>query len=599
MSWDGQNGAGGGGGYGAPPPGGAGGPGGPGGPGNPPGSGYGSPGGYGAPPPVPPVPPAPPTAGGYGGYGAPAGGFGPPGSGPGGYPPPPPPAPPAAPKPPADALRAVAVGLLNLSGLGLGYAFMRRWLGLAICLIATAALVVVALPAKPDGVSGGVLAGYLAFLVLAAARGAWRGLRTRLSWPPLAPVAVVVGLVLLAVPAGGVVLYDNARDNATQKMLLDRLAAADSKVTAAKGKDFSSAQPAYKSALASYSDLKKHHSGSKAAKLVPARLQTFYSTVAAPFDQQQYCDAIPPLKYLRTVPDSFGKDGVGSLATWPDDKLATSLYECGVVDLQSTDQSTSSGGDENDLGELLTTFPQSPQAAKVEPAVSSTIDKAAKAIGGSDPCAATQKVTGLGSFATTLSGKAHGSAAAALAKDSSRAGSHVESGTYACGVHQYKSGDFDTALTTMNDFTGKYPHDKNNALAHKFAIAAEIAKEEAPAGKHVPTMASGGSIKLIVSNDSPDPVQILYTGKVTGSFTLKACGSCHAYSSEASAQGSACQASGKHYPEKTIYLPTGTIYFLHKPSGDSGATSHADSETLRSGSYYTDCAYTVSSYGGF
>jgi TolA-binding protein len=490
------------------------------------------------------------------------------------------------------------VALLNLSGLGLGYAFMRRWLGFAICLIATGVLAVIALPAKPDGVSGGVLAAYLAFLVLAAAHGAWRGLRTRLSWPPLAPVAVVVGLVLLAVPAGGVVFYDHARDNATQKMLLDRLAAADGKVTAAKGKDFQSAEAQYKAALSSYRDLKDHHSGSKAAKLVPNRLQTFYSTVAAPYDQKQYCDAIPPLKYLRTVPGSYGKDGLGSLATWPDDRLATSLYECGVSDLESTDQSTSSG-DEDDLGELLATFPQSTQAAKVEPAVGSTIDKAVKAVGGSDPCGATDKVSGLGSFAATLSGKATGSAAGALDKDSSRADSHVESGTYSCGVHQYKTGDFGTALTTMNGFTSKYPHDKNDALAKKFAIAAEIAKEDAAAGKHVPTMASGGSIKLIVSNDSPDPVQILYTGKVTGSFTLKACGSCHNYSSEASAAGSACQASGKHYPEKTVYLPTGTVYFLHKPSGDSGATAHADSETLHSGSYYTDCAYTVSSYTGF
>ncbi|BBB01668.1 hypothetical protein RVR_9194 [Actinacidiphila reveromycinica] len=554
-------------------------------------------------PPAPPAaPPTPPVGGGgYGGwagYGAPAGGFGPPGSGPGGYPPPPPAAP-AVPRPPADALRAVAVGLLNLSGLGLGYAVMRRWLGLAVCLAATAVLLVVALPAKPDGVAGGVVAGYLAFLVLAAAHGAWRGLRTRLSWPPLAPVAAVLGLVLLAVPVGGVALYDNARDDATQKMLLDRLAAADSKVTAAKGKDFDSARPNYQAALDSYRDLRQHHSGSKAAGLVPARMRTFYSTVAAPYDQQQYCDAITPLKYLRTVPSSFGKDGLGSLDTWPDDRLATSLYACGVAGLEDTSQTDASGGDQSDLTELLSTFPDSPQAAKVEPAVSTTIDKAVKEIGGSDPCAATTRVTDLGSFASTLSDSAQGGAGAALVKDASRADGHVESGTYACGVHQYKSGDFEAAFTTMDDFTDTYPHDKNNALAGKFAIAAEIAQEESAAGKHVPTMASGGSIKLIVSNDSPDPVEILYTGKVTGSFTLKACGSCSDYSSESAAQGKACQAGGKHYPEKTVYLPAGTIYFLHKPSGDSSATAHADSETLRPGSYYTDCAYTVSSYGGF
>jgi hypothetical protein len=489
------------------------------------------------------------------------------------------------------------VALLNLSGLGIGYALMRRWLGTAVCLVATGVLLVLALPADPGGVSTGVVACYLAFLVLAAAHGAIRGLRTRLSWPPLAPIAVVVGLVLLAVPAGGVVLYDNARDNATQKMLLDRLAKADSEVTAAKGEDFTAAKPDYTAALASYRDLKDHHRGSKAAKLVPDRMRTYYATVAAPYDQKKYCDAIPPLKYLRTVPDSFGKDDLGPLASYPDDRLATSLYECGAIDLESTDQSTASGGDEGDLGELLATFPTSPQAAKVPAEVGATIDSAAKAIGGSDPCGATDRLRALGSFASDLADKADDSGAVALDGDVKQADGKVESGTYACGAHQYATGDFDSALDTMNDFAGKYPHDSHHALAKKYAIAAEIAQNESAAGKHAPTMASGGSIELIVSNDSPDPVEILYTGKVTGSFTLPKCGSCSDYSSETSARGKACQNSGKHYPKKTIYLPTGTTYFLHKPTGDASATSHADSEDLRSGSYYTDCAYTVSAFG--
>jgi hypothetical protein len=74
-----------------------------------------------------------------------------------------PPAPPV-PLGPADPLRAVAVGLLNLTGLGLGYALLRRWLAMAVCWIATAVLLLVALPADPDGVSGGVLAAYVVFM---------------------------------------------------------------------------------------------------------------------------------------------------------------------------------------------------------------------------------------------------------------------------------------------------------------------------------------------------------------------------------------------------------------------------------------------------
>ncbi|SDO23816.1 hypothetical protein SAMN05216259_108245 [Actinacidiphila guanduensis] len=556
------------------------------------GGGSGGPGGYGAP----------------GGHGGGAGAYGPPGSqggygnyggyGGGGYGGPVPPPPSVPPKLPADPLRAVAVGLLNLSGLGIGYALVRRWFAMGVCWVATAVLLVVALPADPDGVSTGVVVAYLVFLVLAALHGAFRGLRTRLSLLPLAPVAAVLGLVLLAVPAGGVALYDGARDDATQKMLLDRLAKADTLVATAKAKSFAGGEPEYKEALSAYRDLKDHHPGSKAAKLVPDRMKAYYEAIATPYDQRQYCDAVTPLTYLRNVPARFGKGLDTRLAASPDDKLATSLYECGVKDLDGNG-ATATGGDESDLGELLTTFPNSPQAAKVEPAVSSSITKAAKGIKGSDPCAANDSVRGLGSYADRLAGKADGDTATALGKDGDRADGYLESGTYACGVHQYKAGDFGTAVDTMNGFVGTYPHAKNRALAKKIVIAAEVAQSDAAAGKHLPTLASGGSLSLTVSNDSPDSVEILYTGTVTGSFTLPACGKCSEYSSESLATASACKDSGKHYPKKTVHLPPGTIYLLHKPTGGSTATSSADSEKLRSGNYYTDCAYTVQTLAGF
>jgi hypothetical protein len=466
---------------------------------------------------------------------------------------------------------------------------------MVVCWIATGILLLVALPADPDGVSGGTVVTYLVFLGLAALHGALRGLRTRLSWPPLSPVAVLLGIVLLAVPAGGVLYYGGAKDDATQKMLLDRLDRADHLVLAAKGKPFSTGQRDYESALSTYRDLNDHHTDSKAAKRVPASLKTYYTTIGAPYDQKNYCDAITPLKYLRTVPADFDRKALGSLASWPDDRLATSLYECGVVDLQSNG-STGSGGDEDDLGELLSTFPQSPQAAKVEPAVGSTIAKASKGLKGSDPCTANNRLRGLGSFASTLAGKSSATSAG-LTKDARHADGYLESGTYSCGVDEYKDGDFDTALSTMNDFASKYPHNKNASYAKKIAIAAEIAQDDAAAGKHLPSKSTGGGISITVSNDSSSDVEVLYTGSVTGSFKLSACGSCSDYSSEAEASVSACKDSGKHYPHKKISLPPGTIYFLHKPTDGSNESSSSDSEKIEYGYIYTECAYTVQTFG--
>lgn len=523
--------------------------------------------GYGPPPPPPfgppPMPPMPPV----------------------------PPVPPA-PRPPADPLRAVATGLLNLSGLGLGYLLTRRWAAFVVALAGTGVFLAAALPADPDGVSGGALTAYLAFLALTAVHGALRGLRTRLSFPPQAPVALLMGLVLLAVPAGAVVYYQGAKDDATQAMLLDRLDQADKLVQTAKSKPFSSAKSDYSSALGSYDDLDSHHHGSKAAGKVPDRLRTFYTAVGAPYDRKQYCDAIDPLKYLRTVPDRVDRKALGDLAKWPDDRLATSLYECGVTELTS-----SSATDGGKLGELLTDFPKSPQAAKVEPAIRANIDATAKGVNGSDPCGTVDRLRTLGAGAAALPGDKAG-ITDALGADGRRVDGYVQTGTYNCGVSQYKAGSFDDALETIDDFLQKYPHDKNHAYAQKLSIAAEIATKLPAAGKKLPTNATGGSISVTFTNDSPDPVEILYTGKTTGSFTLKGCSGCTRYMTDSLAKSLACKDSGKHYAKRTLYVPAGTTYIMQKPVGDDSATPIANSDEFRGGYIYTECAYVRESYGG-
>lgn len=502
-----------------------------------------------------------------------------------------PPMPSSPPPAPPDRLRSVAVGLLNLSGLGLGYALMRRWLLMAVCWVATIVLLLVALPADPDGVSGVLVTLYVVFLVLAAVHGALTGLRTRLAWPAPMAVAVLLGLVLLAVPAGGVVLYDDARDEATQQMLLDRLDKADQLVADSGRLSFSAAEPHYRQALVVYDDLSTDHSGSRAAHRVPDRMKTFYTTVAGAYAQKNYCDAIPQLKYLRTVPGTIDKKELGTLTTWPDDRLATSLYECASTGLAAQ------GADwPGNFGDLLTLFPDSTQAKQVEPAVKSAVDKAVAGVRGSQPCTAVQQLTSLAGQIGTLQGQQAGSADA-LGADARRASGQADSGAYQCGVFQYKGGDFDSALSTMNDFVKKNTHDKNRARAKKIAIAAEVAKTVPAAGKKLPTTASGGSISVTVKNDSPDDITVLYTGPVTGSFTLKGCGSCTSYSLTTTLlKGFKPCSSGKSYPQKTISLPTGTTYFVHRPDS-STATPASDTATLRSGYIYTECAYSTGAFG--
>nr|WP_208036404.1 hypothetical protein [Streptomyces cyanogenus] len=505
----------------------------------------------------------------------------------------PPPRPAGPPPAPPDPWRAAAVALLNLSGLGLGYALLRRWVPTAVCWAATAALLLVALPADADGVPGAALAGYAVLLLAATVHGGFAGLRTRLARPGRAPLALLLGVLLLALPAGGALWYQDAHEEAVEQALLGRLERADDLVAESGRRSFGSATPDYRRALDVYRDIAVDHSGSRAARRVPDSLRTYYTTVGAAYGHGRYCDAVEPLKYLRTVPDTMPEEQLGSLAGWPDDRLANALYACGEQSLAAGE-----GDWVNRFGDLLDTFPRSGAAAKVVPAVDAAVAKQEKAVDGDDPCAAVERLRDLDTRIGDLAGSAR-DADGRLAKTASRAGRSGGSGTYACGVDQYKDGDFAAAQKTMEQFAADHEHDRNRARAEKVAIAAEVAQTLPAAGKKLPTTASGGSISVTVKNDSPDDITVLYTGPVTGSFTLKGCGGCKAYSFAETVFKTfkPCRDSSRNYPQRTISLPVGTTYFVHKPNGGGTATPASDTARLRSGYIYTECAYSTQRLG--
>ncbi|MEU2674388.1 hypothetical protein ABZ622_37140 [Streptomyces sp. NPDC007164] len=480
------------------------------------------------------------------------------------------------------------MALLNLSGFGLGYALMRCWMRAVLCWAVTGALLWSVLPADPDGAAGGVVVGYLVALVLAAVDGAWAARRRAVggSWRPM--VAAGAGLVLLAVPAGGVVAYGSAQDEAVERMLLDRLDRGDRSVEAASGKPFAAARGDYRAALAVYRELGEDHSGSRAGRLVPARLDAYYKAVSAPYRQQKHCEAVEPLTHLRTVPRSIDPKLLGDLAGYPDGPLATSLYECGVAKLGKAP----GGRDGDELGELLRTFPDSAQAGKVGPAVSRKISEQNRAVRGSDPCTARNTLRRLRTTALALPDKS----VSALA---GRADGGIRDGEYACGIAQFKDKRFDEARLTLTQFAATYKKDGRGARARDVAIAAEIAGTRAAAGKHLPPSGSpgGARMELVISNDAPDGVEILYTGPVTGRTSIKGCGSCRTYSG-ISASLSACKAGGKSYPKVTLRLPAGEYHFLYKHRGGASRTvvsSYADGSKIQPGYRYTGCTYVSSS----
>ncbi|MFD6993292.1 hypothetical protein [Streptomyces sp. NPDC059943] len=504
-------------------------------------------------------------------------------------PPPPPPPPPLPTGPPAASGHVAAVALLNLTGLGLGYALLRDWVRLTVSLAATALFLLLVLPADTDGVPGLLVALYALVLIGAALDGARRARgpapRLPLVLPALRPaLAVALALVLLAIPVGGAVAYQAAQDEAVERMLLDRLAKADKQVEALRDSDRKDKTAGYFSALGVYRELGENEGDSRAGKLVPERLATFYDAVSRPYAEKEYCEAVAPLKYLRDVPDSIDADLLGKLAKWPDEPLAVSLLECGRTGLAAG----ASGTDGGELAELISTFPESVQAAAVKPAVDAAIGQREKKLGGADPCTSTTELENISDLV-----KSFETDTAALKKS---AASAVESGTYACGVDQFKDKRFDLALETLTAFRSTYKNSDRKDRARDIAIAAEIAAERAAAGKRLPpeNAPGGARLEVVISNDASDAVEILYTGPVTGTVKIKACGGCENYSSY-DAVDKACKDSGKGYPKKTLRLPVGDYHFLLKHSGDAAddVTSTTDGMSIDPGYSYTYCSYVV------
>lgn len=166
-----------------------------------------------------------------------------------------------------------------------------------------------------------------------------------------------------------------------------------------------------------------------------------------------------------------------------------------------------------------------------------------------------------------------------------------------CGVARHAGSDHVGALETFDTLATRFPDDPLNVEARPTAIAAEVAAARAAAGELPPPVAVGTtgseSVTVELINDSPDALEILYSGPGTDEIEVEACGSCEYYSFVEPVAG--CPDAGA--PTVTITLPAGAYSFLVRSRSESGTTPFVGSWDLGTGTAYSSCFYIIQSFG--
>lgn len=510
--------------------------------------------------------------------------------------PPPPQYPPSVPPPPRDGLTAATAAVLNLSGLGLGYLFLRRWRRAIPCWIATAALLFAALPVEPEGIAGIWVVLYGVALV-AFALDAWR-----VGGPPPAPygptpapygrppsrpwLPLAAGVLLLALPATSVVCYGSAQNAALEEELEQRLTAADRIVREAEGASFGSAREDYDSALTRYLNVSEDHPDSDAAETLPGRLDDLYEQATESSGDD--CADLDALRYFKELPEESGGAQAERLAQRADEDLPAPLHGCGLQRVESGDPD----GAADVLTELLEDYPDSEYATGLSAELSDRQSSAVDAIGGEDSCGALDEVGWLAELADQLPGEKE--EYAQIADDGLAA---EPEGLYQCGTDQFLEGSYADSVSTLRQLVSDYPDNGHVDRAGDIIIAAQIAEEIPAAGDDLPPeegTTGGGSVTVTIYNDSPYEQEVLYTGPNTAKKTIAACGSCSVYSSDPGE--SACSADVT-YPSITLHLPAGTYHFLHRSVGEDSESPATSTDSLSTAYTYSFCSYSYEDYG--
>lgn len=439
---------------------------------------------------------------------------------------------PPAPLPPRSRPAAV---LLNLTGIGLGYAYLGRWLRAWVSTVVAAALVLVAFStdaAASPWLWRVVAVVWLAVLALDAARiaarhprPAERRARTRSALAGALGVVVVAAAYvgygvagrdayadgLAAQARGDCAAATEEFDAVTGRYELtlsrDVAAAARARVECAAYTEATEAQHAgdHDTAVERYLRFRRDHPGSALAPHVRDNLVRTYTAWARQLrDEGQFTQAIDVYRDLVEEDPSYRAEAADTYL-----RLARKARP------DSVDVLTHARGSVDALLVIAREFGDTPAAGEVPAALDAVYGEAAAPYARGEFCTAIPVLEYFAGLTDPAAGKVAGDARANLPR-----------GVLECGLGHLRDGRSAEAVTALQRFVDTFPEHGDAPQARSALISAKVA---VGTGARLPVPAplgAQGPISVTFFNGVSVPVDVRVAGSTAHEFTLPGCGSC-------------------------------------------------------------------------
>jgi hypothetical protein len=167
---------------------------------------------------------------------------------------------------------------------------------------------------------------------------------------------------------------------------------------------------------------------------------------------------------------------------------------------------------------------------------------------------------------------------------------------YACGQASEQANAYADAVEFYDRFRQKYPEHELAKQVDLAFVRATIADAEASGAGELPApqqvgdgSGSGDEVLVVIQNDSPEELNLVFSGPETRVEKLEACTECEKFAGD---EPSSCPELG---PVGKYRMAPGTYTVVVKAGSGSDVTPFRGSWELKGGDEYSSCFYVVTS----